>query len=43
VWRVDEFDFSRANTSAFDTVRRLNEILNSGDMCAQGRKLYAVR
>lgn len=43
VWRVDEFDFSRANTSAFDTVRRLNEILNSGDMCAQGRKFYAVR
>jgi iron complex transport system substrate-binding protein len=41
VWRVNEFEFSRANSRTFETVRQLNEIMNSGDICARGRDMYA--
>lgn len=40
VWKVDEFDFARPNTRLFETVRTLNDVLNSNDPCARGAEIY---
>lgn len=40
VWKVDEFEFARANTRLFTTVSELNAILNSDSPCDAGKKRY---
>lgn len=40
IWKVDEFDFARANTQLFTTVQELNTILNTDTPCETGKKRY---
>lgn len=39
-WKVNEFDFARPNTKLFETVRILNDIINSENACAKGAEAF---
>lgn len=41
IWKVDELEFTRANTQIFETLKTLNGILNAEDACTAGRMVYS--
>lgn len=41
LWKVNEFDFARANTQLFTTVVKLNEILHADNPCEAGIERFA--